>query len=171
MVGFDGYVDPGPPTADIFERALYAPPTATPVPLGTELPTIGTVRVQADFDYRVRRVRREGDAWHLALEPKRDAQRNRIDDLWVDAATFEIRRLRVRDHLYLGMSGAALDDEFDVAFVMRDGLPLISTIHGATLGGEYRTAYAFEAVAFPETLPPWYFEPKTYGAHRAEAPT
>jgi hypothetical protein len=171
VVGFDGLVDPGPPTADVFERALYARETPSPAPLGTELPTIGSVRVQADFDYRVRRVRRDGDAWHLALEPKRDPQRNRIDDVWVDAATFEIRRLRVRDHLYLGMSGPALDDEFDVAFVTRGGLPLIASIRGETLGGEYRTNYAFAAVSFPETLPPWYFQPNTYGAHRAEAPT
>ncbi len=171
VVGFDGVVDPGPPTADVFERALYARATPSPAALGTELPTIGSVRVQADFDYRVRRLRRDGDAWHLALEPKRDPQRNRIDDLWVDAATFEIRRLRVRDHLFLGLSGPALDDEFDVAFVMREGLPLIASIRGETFGGEYRTNYAFAAISFPETLPPWYFEPNTYGAHHAEAPT
>jgi hypothetical protein len=171
VVGFDGVVDPGPPTADVFERALYARETPSPVPLGTELPTIGSVRVQADFDYRVRRVRRDGDAWHLALEPKRDPQRNRIDDVWVDAATFEIRRLRVRDHLFLGMSGPVLDDEFDVAFVMREGLPLIASIRGETFGGEYRTNYAFAAISFPEALPPWFFQPNTYGAHRAEAPT
>jgi hypothetical protein len=173
VVGFDGVVDPGPPTADVFERALYARASRPPEPLpaGTDLQTIGSVRVEADFDYRVRRVVRDADAWHLALDPVRDPQRNRIDDLWVDAATFEIRRLRVRDHLYLGLSGPAIDDEFDVAFVMRDGLPLIASIRGETPGGEYRTNYAFAAVTFPEALPPWYFEPNSYGAHRAEAPT
>jgi hypothetical protein len=170
-VAFDGLVDPGPPTADVFERALYGAP-ASPLPAESvaPLPIIGSVRVQRDFDYAVRGVRREGDDWHLSLEPKRDPLRNRIDDLWVDAATYEVRRMRVRDHLYLGLSGQSLDDEFDVRFVMRDGLPVISTIDGATAGDAYRTRYTYRIEDFPVSLPPWYFEPRAYRAHRGEAP-
>jgi hypothetical protein len=29
----------------------------------------------------------------------------------------------------------------------------------------------FSDVRFPATLPDWYFQPKIYGAHRADAPT
>ncbi len=77
--------------------------------------------VTTDYDYRVARVARDGADWHLWLEPKRDEARNRIDELWADAATYEVRRMRVRDHLYLGLSGQSLDDEFDVRFSERDG--------------------------------------------------
>lgn len=173
-VAFDGVVDPGPPTADVFERALYAAaspgPAPAPEPDASVPPMIGSVVVVRDFDYRVRRAVREGDRWHLGLEPKRDPERNRIDDLWIDAATYEIRRMRVRDHLFLGYSGAVLDDEFDVRFEERDGLPLIAAIHGRTGNWEFETDYRYEQISFPETLPDWYFEPKSYGRHKADAP-
>lgn len=173
-IAFDGYVDPGPPTADIFEGALYVRatplPSASADPGATPLPTIGSVSVLTNVDYRVTRVAREDDAWHLSLEPKGDPLRNRMDDLWVDASTYEIRRMRVRDHLYFGFGGGSLPEEFDVRFVERDGLPLIVSIRGETQGGEYATTYTFRDVAFPEHVPDWYFEPKTYGSHRNDAP-
>ena len=173
-IAFDGYVDPGPPTADIFERALFAPrPSAAPsaAPEESPLPVIGSVSVTTDYDYRVTSARRDGANWHLTLEPKRDPDRNRIDDLWVDAASYEITRMRVRDHLYLGLSGQSLEDEFDAQFTYRDGLPLLASIHGQTKYGAFETDYAYKDVAFPSALPDWYFEPKFYGLHRAEAPT
>ncbi len=171
-VAFDGYVDPGPPTADIFERALYvrAPLRATPAPDATELPTIGTVTTVGEYDYRVTRLQREGALWHLSLSALRDLQRNRIEQLWVNATTYDVTRMFVRDHLYLGLTGQSLPDEFDVRFTMRDGLPLISAIHGVTFPPTYQTDYVFRDVTFPETLPAWYFEPKTYREHRGEAP-
>jgi hypothetical protein len=169
---FDRYVDPGPPTADIFERGLFgrAPPAPTPDAQQTQLPTIGAVTLVRDYDYRVTRRVREGDAWHLSLAPIRDPERNRIDDLWIDATTYEIRRMLVRDHLYLGIGGDALPDEFDVRFTLRDGVPLITRIVGRTAYDGYETDYTFHDIAFPPTLPSWYFDPKTYGAHRDDAP-
>jgi hypothetical protein len=172
-VAFDGYVDPGPPDADIFERALFArgSPEPSPLPEVSQPPLIGAVTVSHDYDYRVTRTTRDGDTWHLTLVPRRDEARNRIDDLWVDATTYEIRRMRVRDHLYLDFTGQSLPDEFDVRFTERDGLPMIATIHGETAFDAYQTDYTFHDIAFPATLPPWYFEPKTYGQHRADAPS
>jgi hypothetical protein len=171
-VAFDEYVDPGPPTADIFERALFAKATPVPeaTPLPTALPTIGGVVITKDYDYRVKRASRDGASWHLELEPIRDPYRNRIDDLWVDAASYEIRRARVRDHLYLGMTGQSIDDEFDVNFALRDGLPMIASIHGATTWGQYESDYVYKDVSFPDSLPDWYFDPPSYGKHKAEAP-
>jgi hypothetical protein len=172
-VAFDGRVDPGPPNADIFERALYGrsgPAHETPSP-SPALPTIGAIVVQTDFDYRVLGVSLAGDAYDLLLAPKRDPARNRIDELWVDAATFEIRRMRVRDHLYLAFTGLVLDDELDVRFSLRDGLPLIASIHGETADGVSQSDYTYRDITFPATLPDWYFEPQTYAAHRADAPT
>jgi hypothetical protein len=174
-VAFDGYVDPGPPTADIFERALFAPrpsPAPTrPEPSDSPLPVIGGVVVSTDYDYRVTALRRDGETWHLSLAAKRDPDRNRLDDLWVDAATYEVARIRVRDHLYLGLGGQSIEDEFDVRFTLRDGLPLIASIHGQTREGEFETDYTFADVDFPASLPGWYFEPRRYGLHRDEAPS
>ena len=172
-VAFDEIVDPGPPTADIFERALYGPkpaPGQTPQPDESPLPVIGAVSVSTDYDYRVTALRRDGAAWHLLLAPKRDPERNRLDDLWVDATTFEIQRMRVRDHLYFGMSGQSLEDEFDARFALRDGLPLLASIHGQTKYAQFETDYTYSDVSFPASLPDWYFDPKTYGAHKTDAP-
>jgi hypothetical protein len=173
-VAFDEVVDPGPPTADIFERALYGPKPAseaTPQPDESPLPVIGAVSVNTDYDYRVTGLRRDGTAWHLVLQPKRDPKRNRIDDLWVDATTFELVRMRVRDHLYFGFGGQSIDDEFDARFTLREGLPLLATIHGQTRYAQFETDYAYSDVTFPASLPDWYFDPKSYGAHTAEAPS
>ena len=159
IVAFDGAVDPGPPTADVFTRSSSTP-ASKPSPEATALPTIGTVMVQADYDYRVVRAGRDGDSIDLLL-----------DEIWLDPSTFELRRLRVRDHLFLGLTGGAIDDEFDLRFSDDAGLPLIESIRGRTPSAGFETAYRFLDVHFPETLPAWYFEPRTYGAHAADAPS
>jgi hypothetical protein len=184
-VMFDKDVDPGPPTADMFEKRLFgtssarrdaaasapAPSdTAAPPDAATPLPEIGRVSAR-DGDYRAVRVARDAALLHLWLVPKSDPDRNRLDEIWVDATTYDLRRARVRDHLYLGLSGQSLDDEFDVRFAPGPGgLPLIASIHGHTGGDQYETDYTFRDVTFPETLPAWYFAPKQYGSHRADAP-
>ena len=187
-VMFDKAVDPGPPTADMFEKRLFgalgarldaspAPkaspdPGATPVPLEapTTLPEIGRVGAR-DGDYRVVRVARDGDLIHLWLDPKTDADRNRLDEIWVDARTYDLRRARVRDHLYFGITGQSIDEDFDVRLTPGPGgLPLITSIHGKTKYDQYETDYTFRDVTFPAELPAWYFEPKQYGAHRSDAP-
>jgi hypothetical protein len=174
-VAFDGYVDPGPPTADIFERALFAPrrssAPAAPVPSDSPLPVIGGVVVSTDYDYRPTLQHDDGETWHLSLAPRRDPDRNRLDDLWVNRTTYEVTRIRVRDHLYLGLGGQSLEDEFDVRFTSRDGLPMIASIHGQTRDGEFETDYTFADVSFPPSLPGWYFEPQLYGLHRTDAPS
>jgi len=169
-VAFDGAVDPGPPTADVFTRAGSVEALKPSAP-ATALPTIGSVMVQADYDYRVVRAGRDGDSIDLLLEPRRDPDRNRIDELWVDASTFEVRRLRVRDRLFLGLTGGTLEDEFDLRFSDDAGLPLIASIQGRTPSAGFETAYRYLDVRFPETLPGWYFEPRSYGAHMADAPS
>ena len=168
-IAFDGRVDPGPPTADIFERALYS--AATPAPAATnEPPAIGAISVAVEYDYRVASIDEDGADWHLRLEPRRDPDRNRIDDLWVNRDSFEVHRMRVRDHLYLD-TGPVIDDEFDVHFSMLNGLPVIAAIDGITHGGVFETSYRFHDLAFPPSLPAWYFQPKLYGDHLADAPT
>jgi hypothetical protein len=193
-VMFDKEVDPGPPTADMFEKRLFGavsarrdPPPAPGAPNGagepgassgatapadpaSPLPEIGRVGA-LDGDYRVSRVARESGLIHLWLTPKTDSERNRLDEMWVDAQTYDVRRARVRDHLYLGITGQSLEDEFDVRFTPGPGgLPLIATIHGQTKWAQFETDYTFEDVTFPDALPDWYFVPKQYGLHRSDAP-
>jgi hypothetical protein len=194
-VMFDREVDPGPPTADMFEKRLFgtggarvdrssaskpsshdagAPnaslPGAASSDSASSLPEIGRVSA-LDGDYRAVRVARDGELLHLWLVPKSDPDRNRLDEIWVDARTYDLRRALVRDHLYLGMSGQSLEDEFDVRFAPGPGgLPLIASIHGQTKYGQFETDYTFKDVSFPDSLPDWYFAPKQYGLHRADAP-
>jgi hypothetical protein len=190
-VMFDREVDPGPPTADMFEKRLFGAvaarrdrpspaPEASAVPSGvvappprdqtSPLPEIGRVGA-LDGDYRARRIARDGDLIHLWLEAKSDPERNRLDEIWVDATSYDLRRVLVRDHLYLGMGGAAIDDEFDVRFTPGPGgLPLIASIRGETRYGQFETQYTFSDVTFPEALPEWYFAPKQYGLHKNDAP-
>ncbi|MDP9106648.1 MAG: hypothetical protein M3N49_12040, partial [Candidatus Eremiobacteraeota bacterium] len=139
-------------------------------PAATALPEIGRVGAR-DGDYRVARMAREGDLIHLWLDPKSDAERNRLDEMWVDARTYDLRRARVRDHLYFGITGQSIEEEFDVRFTPGPGgLPLIASIHGQTKYDQFETDYTFTDVTFPAELPQWYFEPKQYGAHRSDAP-
>ncbi len=193
-VMFDKAVDPGPPTADMFEKRLFGAsgarrdtgtlpaPAATPADTRvaetgtaapaapTMLPEIGRVGAR-DGDYRVVRTARDGELIHLWLQPKSDAERNRLDEMWVDARTYDLRRARVRDHLYFGITGQSIEEEFDVRFTPGSGgLPLITSIHGQSQYGQFETDYTFTDVTFPDALPEWYFEPKLYGAHRSDAP-
>ena len=62
-------------------------------------------------------------------------------------------------------------DEFDARFTMRDGVPILASIHGQTKYDQFETDYTYKDVTFPPALPEWYFEPKLYGLHKAEAPT
>ncbi|HTD36461.1 MAG TPA: hypothetical protein VK669_03010 [Candidatus Limnocylindrales bacterium] len=177
-VMFDKEVDPGPPTADMFEKRLFgalhartdaASGAASTASTSEPLKEIGRVSA-LDGDYRVR-FAREGELLHLWLVPKTDADRNRLDELWVDAQTYDIRRAKVRDHLYLGLTGQSLEDEFDVRFTPGPGgLPLISAIHGQTQWDQFETDYTFSDIRFPESLPIWYFMPQQYGLHRSDAP-
>ncbi len=174
-IGFDGIVDPGPPTADIFERAVFSspgqlPPPPDPFDTPAPLNFIGAVHLRSEHDYRVVNVRREGPNWVLRLEPKRDPRRNRLDELWVDADTYVVRRAQMRDHMYYGLTQHSIADEFDITFSERDGLPLITAIHGIAENG-HETDYTYKDIEFPSTLPDWYFDPKTYGNHRTEMPT
>ena len=196
-VMFDKEVDPGPPTADMFEKRLFGAASArrdtasapdasagtsassatsasgaaaAPGDTASPLQEIGRVGA-LDGDYRVSRFAHESGLIHLWLVAKSDPERNRVDEMWIDAATYDVRRARVRDHLYLGMGGGSIEDEFDVRFVPGPGgLPLISTIHGQTAWGRFETDYKYEDVTFPDALPDWYFAPKQYGLHRADAP-
>lgn len=169
--------DPGPPTADIFERAPAHPEpisvVPTPEPLQTPLRTIGAVVAYGESDYNVVSVDTEGNLLHLKLTPKRDPDRNRLRDLWVDKNTLEIVKFVATDKLFV-----AGDKIYPVLFTgemrMLDGFPVIVAVHGVVLGGYEddggKVDFYFRDIRFPKSLPSWYFEPQTYGQHMNDLP-
>jgi hypothetical protein len=170
---FDAALDPGPPTADIFEPAA---PQNEPHAQGgaqSNLPTIAIVRAPVEADYRAEAVDCTLTAVHLVLTPRRDPDRNRLRELWVDSTSARVMRFIANDRLYDGMTDLWVPDVFDVAFAAGGDIALVETIHARaeTLGGAIsESSYRFEDVAFPVSLPDWYFQPSRYGAHARDAP-
>lgn len=167
--------DPGPPTADIFEPAPVHTPAATfvPTPEVSMPPIIATVRVKANYDYRVTSVKREGDQIHVSVSPKRDPDRNRLRELWVDAQTLDIQKLQATDKLFI-QGGPVYPVLFTLTFEMQQGIPVIRKIHGVVGGGyddDGQTVdYEFNDIVFPKTLPDWYFNARDYSQHQNDAP-
>lgn len=170
---FDAALDPGPPTADIFEPApprARAQATAAPV---DSLRTIGVVRTPVEIDYRAEAVECDSATVHLRLTARRDPDRNRLRDVWLDRKTIEVQRFVADDRLYDGQTDLWVPDVFDATLERVGDLRVISTIHGDAVGlggARSQSAYRFEAIAFPPAVPDWYFEPGTYGAHAKDAP-
>jgi hypothetical protein len=172
--------DPGPPTADVFEPAPARPhPVAevpTPEPLYTPLPVIGGVRALFETDYRVESLDTAAGQVHLRIYPIRDVERNRLREVYADAKTLELRRLIATDKLFVGDNGK--DGIFPLTYTITmgnvQGFPVVTGIHGV-VGGGYngdgqQVDFQFTDIAFPPTLPAWYFEPRTYAAHQNDAP-
>jgi hypothetical protein len=174
---FNRPIDPGPPTADIFEPA---PPRPSPSPLPPEkLKTIATVQSLTDLDYRASLAAAPKDQLHLKLQPLRDPERNRLRELWVDSTSFEVERALAIDRLYSVEAGTSVPDRMDISFAMQDGLPVIRRITSIatllpTLSNSMRrdeSDYSFDDISFPQSLPDWYFDPKTYHQRFRESPS
>jgi hypothetical protein len=179
QVAFNQPTDPGPPTTDIFEPV---PPHGgvLPTPLPHEdMRTIENVHVAAELDYAVINAELAGDAYHLWVQARRDVDRNRLRELWIDVQTYDVRRAIANDRLYFSDAGGGwVADIFDMALDLQDGVPVIRTIASTTEvdkdtianGPHDQIQFSFEDIAFPATLPSWYFHPQEYGFHIQEAP-
>jgi hypothetical protein len=177
---FNEDYDPGPPTADLFEPAPVKPRQISEVP--TPEPTntfqvIGRVTVTSENDYHVTSVTAEGDELHLVLEPIRDPERNRLRELWVNRDTLELTRIKSHDRLFVpgGPHGNDIYAViFDIKIAMLQGVPVVTDIHGI-VGDNYTgdgqvVDYTFRNISFPETLPDWYFDARTYAQHQNDLP-
>ena len=174
--------DPGPPTADVFEPAPARPhPVAevpTPEPNSTPLPVIGSVRALIENDYRVDSLVNEGNMVHLHIFPIRDVDRNRLREVYADARTFELRRLVATDKAFYGDAGkhvTIFPVTYTITMGIVQGYPVVTSVHG-DIGGGYsddgqQLDYRFSDIAFPATLPAWYFDPRAYAAHQNDAPS
>jgi hypothetical protein len=169
--------DPGPPTADLFEPApIKSHPISfvpTPEPTREELRQIGTVKTIGEFDYKVVAMERTDEQIHLSIVPTRDVLRNRLRELWVDAKTYELQKVVATDRLFV-QNGPIYGVTFTITLKMLQGFPIVTDIHGV-IGDNYHgdgetVDFQFRDVAFPATLPDWYFDARAYGQHLAEMP-
>lgn len=174
--------DPGPPTADLFEPAPTQPHpiswVPTPEPTGTMPPVIMHVGVTINADYYVDAVNADDGLLHVVLTPRRDPERNRLRELWVDPHTFELEKVLCTDRLAVDYGAGHLDIYpvlFTVTLGRLDGIPIVTHIHGVVEGGysgdDAIVEYSYQDVAFPRSLPSWYFDPHDYAAHLDDAPT
>jgi hypothetical protein len=177
---FNEDYDPGPPTADLFEPAPAKPHPISDVP--TPEPTnayqvIGRVVTVGEYDYNVTSVTPEGDQLHLVLEPIRDPERNRLRELWVNRDTLELTRIKSHDRLFVpgGPHGTDIYGViFDIKIAMLQGIPVVTDIHGIVgdnfTGDGQIVDYTFRNISFPQTLPDWYFDARSYAQHQNDLP-
>ncbi len=164
--------DPGPPTADLFERAPVKPHVGlndyipTPEPSAPE--NIATVRAVGETAYKVVAVAVEGPLIHLTVAPFRDVERNRLREIYADKTTYELRKVVATDRLYLD-DGTSFGVIFTVDLQMLQGRPVVTRIHGVVgdgyNGDDQTVDYWFNDIRFPASLPEWYFDPRDYAAH------
>lgn len=173
---FNAAIEPGPPTADVFEPAPLRthPPDFVPTPEPTpDLRVLVTVKARA-LDYRVVSVDREGDELHLKVEPRHDPMRNRLRELWVDAKTLELHKLIATDILFILGTKDQYPMLFTYYFSTLAGMPIITKLHGVVGGGydgdEQTVDIAFKDVVFPADLPSWYFDARSWGQHKDQWP-
>ncbi len=175
---FNGAIDPGPPQADLFALPFLVGPTPppSPEPNGTPIPVIGRVSATGEYDYKVVNAVAEtmgkDDVYHLYLEPRRDPDRNRLREIWIDKDTALLRRATANDRLYLD-NKEILPNLFDIMYGPAGSRWAITQIDGRSKlddGSRDTVHYRFYDVSYPATLPDWYFEPKHYREHIREAP-
>ena len=177
--------DPGPPTADLFEPAPVHPHTnprefvPTPEPKVSLPPVIASVTSLGEFDYRVTNVAVEGQVIHVSLTPRRDPDRNRLRELYVDARTLELQQVVATDKLYETDTHHVYPMLFTVTLGWMNNMPIVTHIHGTPtleqdaeyLGKDATVDYDFNDIAFPASLPDWYFNPRSYAEHVNDAPS
>jgi hypothetical protein len=176
--------DPGPPTADLFQPAPIRPHTnprtfvPTPEPTGTLPPIIASVTALGEFDYYVTHVAIEGHLIHVSLMPKRDPDRNRLRELYVDRNTLELQQVVATDKLFDENGHHVYPMMFTITLGWLHNMPVVTHVHGTPthekdadyLGRDATVDYDFKDIQFPPSLPAWYFDPRTYAQHADDAP-
>ncbi len=183
--------DPGPPTADLFEPAHPQPINVVPTPEPTagSLKTIGSVVAIGESDYRVPKMTVEGSELDLVLDPRRDPERNVLREIWVDKNTYMLKKVIAHDRMFVEQ-GHTYPMKVTYSLGYLDGYVVITHIDAVVLprkervGNEYQDisdfgdetgdadslTIDFKDITFPKSLPDWYFDPKQYGSHLADAP-
>lgn len=185
--------DPGPPTVDLFAQAPRVqhtnPRSYEPTPEPTVAPltdkTIAVVVAYGEADYYVPKMTVEGGLLHLYLKPRRDPERNVLREIWIDKKTYQLRKIIAHDRLFTPDEGI-FPVRFTYTLGYLDGYLLITHLHGVVLpqriengktveeraydGDGQIVDFDFKDIAFPSSLPPWYFNPDTYGQNQNNLP-
>ena len=183
--------DPGPPTADLFEPAHPQPIDVVPTPEASlpPLKTIGSVVALGESDYNVPKITIEGSELHLILEPRRDSERNVLREIWVDKNSYVLKKVIAHDRMFVEQ-GHTYPMKVTYSLGYLDGYVVITHIDATVLprqervgnefseindfsnetGDEDSLTIDFKDITFPSSLPDWYFDPRQYGSHLAEAP-
>lgn len=172
--------DPGPPTADVFEPAPVKPHPISfvPTPEPTNDPTlvIGRVSTFVESEYTVTSLTHEGPLLHLVLQPIRDPNRNRLREIYADAATYDLRKLVATDKLFVlgGGKPQVYGMTFTITMGTIDGHLVVTDLHGKVgdgyVGDGVDVDFTFRDIKFPATMPDWYFNARTYGQHTNDVP-
>lgn len=139
------------------------PGDPTPEPEQSRLREIGRV-ITVNKEYRVTYVGleklRDGEAYHIALEPLRDPQLNRLRDLWLSKDTYLLARERVA-----GIFDARPYDKatWTVDFVTVDGrryIQQVRTDDDLHFGTEHISHMQLDFVdyRFPKDVPTYVFQ-------------
>jgi hypothetical protein len=123
-------------------------------------------------------VAREGALRHLTVEPIREVDRNRLREIYVDAATLDVTKLIATDKLFVHGGGGAGTKVYGVTFTITMGTVqghlVVTDLHGVVgdnyVGDGKDVDYKFGDIKFPTTMPEWYFNARQYGAHTNEVP-
>lgn len=157
--------DPGPPAFDAFGAATAGSYRASAVE--SQLRTIAHVTISSELDYDAQLDGTENGWTRLRLLPVRDPANHRLREISVDV------------HDGYALRRAITDGGADIRFDSVGGVLVASVIFGLTsvdprfgiIDVKRWSEYRFLDVSFPATLPDWYFDPSSYGAHAHEAPT
>ena len=160
-VSFNGLWDPGPPTADVF--GLVGAISTTPHAPDSSYRTIASVVASSGPAYEVTSAQLESGQWHLRVRPLHVPGTYILRELWADAATLELRKALVADKLFI-VAGPLYDQLDTMTFALVTARQTITHIHARANfddhpGGDGSGVdYDFSDVAFPATLPDWYFQ-------------
>jgi hypothetical protein len=96
----------------------------------------------------------------------------------VDGKTLELQEVVATDKLYEEGTPHVYPMLFTVTLGWMHDMPVVTHIHGTPtlesdaeyLGRDATVDYDFNDLAFPATLPDWYFDPRSYAAHVDDAP-
>jgi hypothetical protein len=100
-------------------------------------------------------------------------ERNRLREIFADRKTYELHKLIATDRLYV-QGDRNYGVIFTITMGMLQGTPIVTKVHGDVIDGYdgdgVKVDFFFRDIAFPATLPEWYFDKRQYGAHQADAP-
>ncbi|MEA2721351.1 MAG: hypothetical protein QOJ39_3215 [Candidatus Eremiobacteraeota bacterium] len=110
----------------------------------------------------------------MRLTPVRDPDRNRLREVFADKATYELRTVLTVDKPFIDR-GPVYPVTLTITYGLAAGVPVVTLIR-RVVGGGYNddgkdVNFGFAEIAFPATLPDWYFDPHSYHQHEAEAPS